>query len=740
VQTTPLRSIRLAWNPVDQQLYYHLRNGDIYAVTEQPGEQASEQRLYTSTDHGVWRISSMAFADSTLYLVGYDQFNNNEALIGTCVRGKLQPDGQRSWETVFVTDTLPLSRTAFDHRFNALAIHPGGDTLYINSGSRTDHGESHQGFRELPLTSCIFQIPADATNLHLQNDSSWLAQEGYLFVDGVRNTFDLAFSPQGHLFGPENAGDRDDPEEINWLRKGYHYGFPWEMGGNLNPQQFPGYDPATDAFLNDQATAVRNDYFYNDPTFPPRPSSLTYQSSVLNLGPDAARWRNPQTFQIEDATANGDTLPGFTPHRSMLGLVFDQEMRLDTPYTGQAFVLSWTNRSSPLLGPFLGDGEDLLELNLQYDSTLDNYLSHPRQLVSNFDRPVDAELVGHALYVLEYPGENNTGIWKLNLPPGRYDAPYTGLPIVPDGQPRESGWAQAPWTDLAYEWKPNTPRAAKTDFEGRFKVLWDESHLYFLFEIFDDSLSDVISDPLQDYWKDDCLEIFLDEDQSGGEHRNSHQAFAYHLSKLGDAIDIDTDGQPAFFNDHLQLGLTSEGDRHYWEVALKVYDDSYDHSSSQNQPVTLLAGKSLGLGAAYCDDDGGGIRENFIGWQYQGQGSFREADRLRTLQLSDRAVRLDSASYAPDTTTSVQSLAGHLYRLFPNPTRQRLRLEGPGLDQARLRLTDPQGQEIGLSPPVFQSAGELELHLPELPAGIYVLQLWPARQDEPLTFRLQLHP
>ena len=52
------------------------------------------------------------------------------------------------------------------------------------------------------------------------------------------------------------SGDRDDSEELNWLREGHHYGFPWRMGLNETPQQFADYDPAEDLLLNPASYAV----------------------------------------------------------------------------------------------------------------------------------------------------------------------------------------------------------------------------------------------------------------------------------------------------------------------------------------------------------------------------------------------------------------------------------------------------------------------------------------------------
>jgi glucose/arabinose dehydrogenase len=123
----------------------------------------------------------------------------------------------------------------------------------------------------VPLTSAIFRIPYTAKNLILPADSAGLAP--YLFADGLRNTFDLAFNTAGDLIGGENAGERDDPDELNWLRYGRNYGFPWIMGGDYNPQQYPGYDPDADIMLNKNRYGYKNGFFHDDPTFPPRPET-----------------------------------------------------------------------------------------------------------------------------------------------------------------------------------------------------------------------------------------------------------------------------------------------------------------------------------------------------------------------------------------------------------------------------------------------------------------------------------
>ena len=161
----------------------------------------------------------------------------------------------------------PNSKTAYDHRLNGIIVDQTANVVYVNSGSRTDHGEVqsaggvYPGVRDVGLTACILKLPTDGNNIALQNDRTWLRNRGYIFAEGTRNTFDMAFAPNGDLFGTENGPDRDMSDELNWLRPGRHYGFPWRIGAADNPQQFPDYDPANDRLLNPLFNAVKKGYY-----------------------------------------------------------------------------------------------------------------------------------------------------------------------------------------------------------------------------------------------------------------------------------------------------------------------------------------------------------------------------------------------------------------------------------------------------------------------------------------------
>jgi len=200
-----------------------------------------------------------------------------------------------------------------------------------------------------------------------------------------------------------------------------------------------------------------------------------------------------------------------------------------------------------------------------------------------------------------------------------YRAPRaTEAPTV-DGLADEDIWQKAEWHELDHRWLG--PEYLPEDFAGRFKLVWTENKLYLLVEITDDILIDTHRDPLVQYWDDDCLEIFLDEDFSGGDHQFNHNAFAYHMSLDNQAIDIGTDKQARNYSHHVDSRWKQQGNKIVWELAIDIYTDAYVDDSDSNTPVTLSAGKVMGLMVAYCDNDGSELRENFIGSELVAEGA-----------------------------------------------------------------------------------------------------------------------
>ena len=200
----------------------------------------------------------------------------------------------------------------------------------------------------------------------------------------------------------------------------------------------------------------------------------------------------------------------------------------------------------------------------------------------------------------------------------RYLAPHAEQAPMIDGEDTNPAWADAPWQELKYNWLG--PEYTAEDFSGRYKVVWTEDKLYLLAEITDDVLYDIHRHPLKQYWDDDCLEIFIDENFSGGDHQFNHNAFAYHVSLDNRAIDIGTDRKARDYSHHLESEWKQQGDKLVWELAIDIYTDEYKDESDTNTPVKLSAGKVMGLMVAYCDNDRSELRENFVGSEITYEG------------------------------------------------------------------------------------------------------------------------
>ena len=373
-----------------------------------------------------------------------------------------------TWSLVAVGDPAPLNGGNYDHNANGIAIDPTDTWLYVNFGSRTDHGEVQDngglfpGLRDTPLNTRILRIPANANALALPLDDAQLIADGRVFADGVRNSYDLEFSPAGELFGTENSGDRDDPDEVNWLRESRHYGFPWRMGGNDNPQQFPGYDPDADLLVNQGSYAYLNGHLGDDPGFPAIPGGVTFEEPIENLGPDADGFRDPGTGNILDASETAATLSTVTPHKSPLGLCFDAGSDLHPDLAGSAFLLGHTGSASNLLSPF-GEDNDVLQMELEYVPGDDRYRANLTRLVSGFRRPVDMVLKGEDLWVLEYGVNGSGNLWKVLLPSSATAAPAAPTSLVL-GEPRPNPFNPSVTVDLR---TTTTTRIDAAIFDGR---------------------------------------------------------------------------------------------------------------------------------------------------------------------------------------------------------------------------------------------------------------------------------
>ena len=406
-------NIRLVRNPADGDVYLLDSEGGIYRISDISATASRDKVVSLQEINGT--PTGMAFGpDGTLYAVMNTTVDNNKTQV-VVRKGVPNDEGRFTWETLASSEPYPLSNTYYDHLYNGIVVSPDGKSVYLNGGSRTEHGEvednagAFPNTREVALTSKILRLPTSAAELVLPNDEADLMAQGLIFARGTRNAYDLAFAPNGDLFAVDNGPDADYPDELNWIREGLHYGFPWRFGTQDNPQQVPDYDPTKDLHLQSGFYATDNGLYHNDPSFPQPPGAFT--DPVVNLGPDAMIYRGDDGEEY-DAFVEGGSLSTFTPHRAPLGLVFVTDSELPAQWRSQgealsAFLLSWGAAG----GTLSDKGQDLL--HIQLTKTGDNYEAITTQIARGFHNPIDAVLIENRLYVLDYGA--NGAIWELTF-------------------------------------------------------------------------------------------------------------------------------------------------------------------------------------------------------------------------------------------------------------------------------------------------------------------------------------
>jgi hypothetical protein len=200
------------------------------------------------------------------------------------------------------------------------------------------------------------------------------------------------------------------------------------------------------------------------------------------------------------------------------------------------------------------------------------------------------------------------------------------IPVI-DGDPSDDCWDGAQWYYIDQTWINYGEEIDSSDFFGRFKVSWSESEnlVYYFVEITDDAFIDGYVFPNDGYYNFDIVEVFIDEDASGGLHRLDENAFAYHV-----AVDAPADGETNtsfhvcdlgdnwaimdYADNFPELAMKKMGNKYYYEFSMAIYNDTYNAADPEASRVTLTGDKVMGLSLAYCDNDApDGVRDNFFG-------------------------------------------------------------------------------------------------------------------------------
>jgi hypothetical protein len=394
-------AFRIDHDPTTGTILLITRAGTFFSFNPTTGTLTAAESGYPGTgDH-----RGMAFGpDGSLYTVAVP----TQISVAIWKGSPAPAGGKRTWVKLLTSDAYPPGGSNYDHSFAGIVISADNQWAYFSSGSRTDHEEIEpvgQGtLRNVPLTRRVFRVsttPVTPTP-NMANTDTGVAP--YLYADGCRNCFDLAFNPNGDLIVGDNGPDIDFPDEVNWIQQGHHYGFPWFFGNTPTVENMPSFgttQPTNDFRLHTGLQAVDKKTYYYDPNFPVAPSGVTFDDPIINHGPAQAWQRNANVMDAVNNAADGGVLAGVTGHRSPLGLSFDNAGNLCGDYYKAGFLGSF----GPVLEVMNDPGADIALMQMWKVATpTPHYEMNLIQLAKGFTAVIDTVLVGNILYVLEYQG------------------------------------------------------------------------------------------------------------------------------------------------------------------------------------------------------------------------------------------------------------------------------------------------------------------------------------------------
>jgi hypothetical protein len=271
-------------------------------------------------------------------------------------------------------------------------------------------------------------------------------------------------------------------------------------------------------------------------------------------------------------------------------------------------------------------------------------------------------------------------------------APNAATVPTINGQGNDDCWGGVNWQPIDQVWIPWGGSVEADDYTGQYKVVWVDAQnvLYFLVEITDDVFVDGYVFGPGDYYQYDIVEVFIDEDKSGGIHNyegggvNAENAFAYHIvvdapedgEVNNDFVVCDMTGPGSTVNyaGHFpEFAMRKDGNQYTWEFSLAVYDSSYDNSNPEASRVDLSTGKIMGLSLAYCDNDSINedpkTRDNFFGSVWVPEAEYNDhwinADGFGTIKLVPEGSGIEDNSVIPEIS----------FGSYPNPFSDKTTIE-----------------------------------------------------------------
>ncbi|HXX92915.1 MAG TPA: PQQ-dependent sugar dehydrogenase [Planctomycetota bacterium] len=348
-----LQPTRIAAHPKGGGLFVLCLNGDLWQVDPVKGDKRVVLPAETYMKAKVNYLQALGLhidPGGQFYIVVNERHDEDSPVRSHVVvyRGRSGPSDPAPIDVApYIMFDHPWGIGPFNHGACRISIGPEG-LLYLGVGSRTDHGERGKDPRFDPngetfVTAAILRFDPKLDKPGIE-----------VFARGLRNPFGFDWDDQGRLFAGENGPDADHPEELNWIRLGRHYGFPYRFGCDEHPM-------------------------YVDAV--PAPENLVFERPVANLGPDQL--------------VGGKVTHTFPPHAAPTGMIFYREGELPARFKGQFFVT--------LFGNYLGkEPTGFALVTMKIVESEGRLAAETHNFLTGLRRPIDLCQLGGRLYLLEY--------------------------------------------------------------------------------------------------------------------------------------------------------------------------------------------------------------------------------------------------------------------------------------------------------------------------------------------------
>ena len=331
-------------------------NGDLWEVNVDKGEKKkvleAKQYFRAGSAPFVQALGLHIDADGLTYVVVNERHDKETPQRAHVCVYRIQGSEAAPW----LEFDHPWGIGPFNHGACMIATGPDG-MIYLSVGSRTDHGEAGKDSAKLRLDT---HGETDVTACLMRIDPKVKPAKYEVICRGMRNSFGFDWDDKGRLIASENGPDADHPEELNWLRPGKHYGFPYRFGNQALPM-------------------------YPDAAVPPE-GLKDFELPIANLGPSAR--------------PKAETEYTFDPHCSPSGVLWYRKGTLPSKYDNSFLVARFGN--------YLGKvpvGFDLLHVKLtEKDGKLEGEFT---TILEKLRRPIDLCQWKGKIYILEYISYDN---------------------------------------------------------------------------------------------------------------------------------------------------------------------------------------------------------------------------------------------------------------------------------------------------------------------------------------------